>query len=220
MKLIIIIVIVVTILILCGLTLAMIQTYMEETNRYRDSDVQLNEGLRDHVDSGLIKLGTDLGAKSDTVYNSMPLRANAAARHDMLMERVDVLDDKITANGDEFASLAAKSDMVYNSMPIRKINEARYNTIMERVEAIEDKLNMGIKILDTAMSSNMVLGSSAKMPSNVKMLSNAKMPSNVKMLSNTKMPSNVKMLSNTKMPSNQATPVWAKMPIGLPSWAS
>ena len=125
MKLIIIIII--AILIISGLTLATFRNYVDEVNVFRESDASELGGLREYVGSSLNKLSELVVAKSDMIYNNIPLRRNAISRHDAIMMSVD--------------DLGAKSDMIYNNIPIRKNAISRHGTIMERVDELGDKID-------------------------------------------------------------------------------
>ena len=147
------IIITIAILIISGLTLATFRNYIDEVNVSRESDASELGGLREYVGSRLNKLSElvvaksdmiyntqkrnaisrhgaiimsvdQLDAKSDMIYNNIPIRKNAISRHGTIMERVDELGDKIDnvyalqkaqviKNGGGFKALDAKIDNVY-----------------------------------------------------------------------------------------------------------
>ena len=118
------IIITIAILIISGLTLATFRNYIDEVNVSRESDASELGGLREYVGSRLNKLSELVVAKSDMIYNNIPIRKNAISRHGTIMERVDELGDKIDnvyalqkaqviKNGGGFKALDAKIDNVY-----------------------------------------------------------------------------------------------------------
>ena len=107
------IIITIAILIISGITLATFRNYIDEVNVSRESDVSELGGLREYVGSSLTKLSNDLIAKSDMIYNNIPLRKNAISRHGTIMERVEALDTKLDNAYVAFKSIDAKLDNAY-----------------------------------------------------------------------------------------------------------
>lgn len=146
------IIITIAILIISGITLATFRNYIDEVNVSRESDVSELGGLREYVGSSLTKLSNDLIAKSDMIYNNIPLRKNAISRHGTIMERVDELGDKID-----------KLDAFQKSQAIKNGSGA-----IMKLPAANTSFNMDLDILEGSLgrSGNTKVGTFAGTYSN------------------------------------------------------